>query len=109
MILATGEEDSPDNFRLSYATATEESWTPRHRHNFEQFRLALAGEFRYGKNDVIPPGWVAYFPESVPYGPQTRSKGAVTLSFQFGPASGAGSISLRQRRQSYQRSEEHTS
>lgn len=100
-ILATGEEGSLDNFRLSYATAVEESWTPRHRHNFEQLRYALAGEFRYGKNDVIPPGWVAYFPESVPYGPQTRSKGAVTLYFQFGPASGAGYMSLRQRRQGY--------
>lgn len=100
-ILATGEEGSPDNFRLSYATAVEDSWTPRHRHNFEQFRFALTGEFRYGKNNVIPPGWVAYFPESVPYGPQWRSKGAVTLYFQFGPASGAGYMSLRQRRQGY--------
>jgi hypothetical protein len=100
-ILATGEEGSPDNFRLSYATAVEESSTPRHRHNFEQLRFALAGEFRYGKNDVIPTGWVAYFPESVPYGPQMRSKGTVTLYFQFGPASGAGYMSLRQRRQGY--------
>src|SRR3546814_20306763 len=30
MILATGADDSPDNFRLSYATATAASWTHRH-------------------------------------------------------------------------------
>src|SRR6202167_6506179 len=43
--------------------------TPRHRHNFDQIRYVLDGEFSAGTG-AIDAGQCAYFPEGVHYGPQ---------------------------------------
>ena len=45
----------------------------------------------------MPEGWVAYFPESVYYGPQDRPEGLETMVLQFGGASGQGYLSVAQR------------
>lgn len=96
-VLLTGREGTLNNYRLSFETA-EKSWaTPRHRHNFDQVRLAIAGEVEYGK-ETMRAGWVAYFPETVPYGPQVRGDGSITLGLQFGGPSCNGFMSPRERR-----------
>lgn len=95
-ILLVGKEGSKNNYRL-YLETSEQSWSaPRHRHNFDQIRMAIAGEVDYGKQ-TLPVGWVAYFPEYVHYGPQERGDATVTLNLQFGSASGNGFMSVRQR------------
>lgn len=102
VVLLHGRENALDNFRLYYAGTTNGEWkTPRHRHNFEQIRLPLAGEFEYAKDRRLPAGWVAYFPESVHYGPQIRLPGLSMLTLQFGGASRSGYLSEAQRRRGY--------
>src|SRR4051812_12560276 len=69
--------EGPNYYRLTYEVA-EESWsTPAHRHNFDQIRIPLVGEVDYGKSTKVPVGSVAYFPESVHYGPQQRPHGSI--------------------------------
>ena len=97
--LLEGKEDTPGNFRMNFGTADEGWEVPRHRHNFDQIRFPISGEFEYITGKVLPAGWVGYFPEGVPYGPQVRRTGLVMLLIQFGGASGGGYLSKKQRRQ----------
>ena len=73
-VLLTGTVGRPDNFRLAYEQpiAGQEWDAPRHHHDFEQIRFVLDGDITIAKGQKIPPGWVAYFPESAYYGPQSR-------------------------------------
>ncbi|MEK8028606.1 hypothetical protein [Pseudaquabacterium rugosum] len=96
--LLTGEDDSPNNYLLNVGRTGEGGWaTPRHRHNFDQVRFVLKGNYPYGENKVLPEGWVAYFPESVHYGPQARPEGLEMMVCQFGGASGNGFLSVKRR------------
>ena len=101
-VLLRGREGSLNNYRLSFETA-EESWsTPRHRHNFDQIRLPIKGVVEYGKAlPTLPIGVVAYFPESVHYGPQVRHDGSQTLTLQLGGASANGFMSPEERRRGF--------
>jgi hypothetical protein len=101
-VLARGREGSLNNYRLSFETA-EESWsTPRHRHNFDQIRLPVKGTVEYGKAlPTLPIGVVAYFPESVHYGPQVRHDGSQTLTLQLGGASANGFMSPEERKRGF--------
>lgn len=96
--LMEGKEDTPGNFRMNFGSADEGWQVPRHRHNFDQIRYIAAGEFEYITGKVLPAGWVGYFPEGAPYGPQVRRSGLSMLLIQFGGASGGGFLSKRQRR-----------
>jgi hypothetical protein len=42
------------------------------------------------KDEVLPAGWVAYFPESAYYGPQVKRENLTMLVLQFGGPSGFG-------------------
>jgi len=101
--LLTGVEGAPSNYRLGYGTGGDDSkWTtPRHRHNFEQIRWAIAGDYSVGKNQVLPAGWVGYFPESAHYGPQSMSPNLTMLVLQYGGPSGHGFASVAQRRRGF--------
>jgi hypothetical protein len=94
--LLTGKEGDNRNFRLALGLAETDWLTPRHRHNFDQIRFPLEGEFHYATDKILPAGWVGYFPEGVHYGPQTRKQGLYMLLCQFGGASGSGFLSERQ-------------
>lgn len=99
-VLLTGTPGEPDNFRLAYQepVAGQEWSAPRHRHDFEQIRWVLDGDITIAKNQKIPPGWVAYFPESCWYGPQTRGDNLQLLLLQYGGPSGFGFDSPEQLR-----------
>jgi mannose-6-phosphate isomerase-like protein (cupin superfamily) len=86
-----GEEGSPGNFSLIVATSPGR-FSPRHRHNFEQFRYQLKGIADYGRTGKLKPGMLGYFPEAVHYGPQTQEEGETlsVLVLQFGGPSGSG-------------------
>jgi hypothetical protein len=97
-ILLTGEDDTPTNFCMQMNRTGAGGWTtPRHRHNFDQVRYVLKGNYPYAKGKSLPEGWIGYFPESVRYGPQERPEGLEMLTLQFGGASGNGFLSVARR------------
>jgi hypothetical protein len=102
-VLAVGKEGALDCYRMSLETAREEGgWlTPRHRHNVDQIRFQIEGEWVFGKGQLLRPGMVSYFPESIHYGPQDRQQGSKTLLCQFGGASRNGFMTPRERRKGY--------
>ena len=96
--LLTGEDGSPNNYLLNVGLTGSGGWgTPRHRHNFDQIRYVLKGKYPVSPHKIMGEGSVAYFPESVHYGPQDRPEGLEMMVIQFGGASGAGFLSTPQR------------
>jgi hypothetical protein len=98
--LLTGQENAPDNYRLGYSHGGDaEQWTtPRHRHNFEQIRYVLDGDYSVARRRTLPAGHVGYFPESAYYGPQDINPDLTMLILQFGGPSGQGYASIAQRK-----------
>lgn len=94
--LLDGEQGTPGNFSLQLSLTPDTYFSPRHRHNFDQVRYQLEGEFDFGSDGVMKPGTVAYFPEGTYYGPQSSSSRSLTLVLQFGGASGNGYMSTGQ-------------
>lgn len=91
--LLAGEEGSPNNFKLSFVRQSGALDIPRHKHNFDQIRMCLEGERQnYGKNKWIEPGEIVYFPEGTPYGPEKSSAHRLSITLQFGGASGSGYV-----------------
>ena len=94
--LMTGEPDTPGNFSLEMVRTSTDFFSPRHRHNFDQFRYQLEGEFDFDRNGKMTPGILGYFPEGTPYGPQSSSVRSLTLTLQFGGASYSGYMTQEQ-------------
>jgi hypothetical protein len=91
--LLTGEEGTLDNFRLYFVRQTGEVDIPRHKHNFDQIRVCLeGGRQNFGANKWIAPGELAYFPEGTPYGPERSNNERLSMTLQFGGASGNGFV-----------------
>src|SRR5690349_17742178 len=92
--LLTGDDNSPNNYLLNVGLTGGGGWgTPRHRHNFDQIRFVLKGSYPVSPHKVMKEGSIAYFPESVHYGPQDRPEGLEMMVIQFGGASGQGFLS----------------
>lgn len=100
--LLAGVDDSLDNYELSLARFLGLYHTPRHRHNYDQIRYVMSGSVNYGEGFEVPAGAVGYFPEGTYYGPQNIVDDPVTLSLQFGGASGDGMLSYRQLEQGFE-------
>lgn len=83
-------EPGADNYSLKLVNIEGDFFSPRHRHNFDQIRIQLEGQFDYDKDGCFKPGSVGYFPEGTRYGPQTSSGVTWNLLLQFGGASGSG-------------------
>ncbi len=96
--LFVGEDGTPENFMLALADNLGHFRMIRHRHNFDQFRFAISGDMAMGNGRVLREGWLAYFPEGAPYGPQDDPPGPVALVLQCGGASGFGYMSPEQYR-----------
>ena len=94
--VAAGEPGTPGNFILEMVRTTDDFFSPRHKHNFDQFRYQLEGEFDFDRNGKMTPGIIGYFPEGTPYGPQSSSVSSLTLVLQFGGASGNGYMTQEQ-------------
>lgn len=96
--LLQGDDDSPNNYLLNVGLTGSGGWgTPRHRHNFDQIRYVLKGQYPVSPHKIMKEGSVAYFPESVHYGPQDRPEGLEMMVIQFGGASGSGFLSVARR------------
>ena len=84
-----------DNFYVGVSVAAEgEFSTPRHRHNFDQWRFMVDGcsDFTTAK---LTSGALGYYPEGAYYGPQESVSGTVII-VQFGGPSGSGYVSRGQ-------------
>ena len=84
-----------DNFfiHISYVGEGEFN-SPRHRHNFEQYRYMISGEADYPEGRMTD-GVLGYFPEGAHYGPQEKIVGTVVVA-QFGGPSGQGFVDRKQ-------------
>jgi hypothetical protein len=94
--LLEGVEGTPENFYLTVAAGDGHFFSPRHKHNFDQFRLCLKGRTSIDPKKYLVPGEVGYFPEGTSYGPQQDSEENLTMVLQFGAASGSGYASRTQ-------------
>lgn len=89
--LLTGQPGTPENYLLNMARSDGDYATPRHRHNFDQIRVALDGDMRIGPRQVVRQGQIGYFPEGAFYGPYDDAGRKRTIMIvQFGGASGNG-------------------
>lgn len=87
--LLSGTPGAPDNFEFALVRQRGRYETPRHRHNYEQFRFVLEGEYAYAGRRRMRTGTIGYFPEGTPYGPQ-KVDDCTVLAVQFGGPSGQG-------------------
>jgi hypothetical protein len=97
--LMEGTPGTIDNFQLSMGRNDKDFVSPRHRHNFEQFRFQLEGDLDFARDGKMTPGMVGFFPEGASYGPQTSESTAMTIVLQFGGASGSGYLSRKEVKQ----------
>jgi hypothetical protein len=97
--LMEGTPGRRDNFQLSMGRSDKDFVSPRHRHNFEQFRFQLEGDLDFARDGTMRAGMVGYFPEGASYGPQSSEGNATTIVLQFGGASGAGYLSRKEVKQ----------
>ena len=65
--LLSGEAGACDNFEFAIVSTPGDYHTPRHRHNFDQVRVLLEGEFGYAKGKVQKAGTIGYFCEGTYY------------------------------------------
>jgi hypothetical protein len=94
--LLNGEPGSVGNFQFNIGELEGDFSSPRHRHNFDQFRFQLEGTMNFDRNGKMTAGAFGYFPEGAAYGPQSSDGRAVTAVLQFGSASGSGYLSREQ-------------
>ena len=92
--LLQGNPIAKDNYEMAYESfGPGDSFSPRHRHNFEQFRWAFDEPLNYSPKLDVPPGHLGYFPEGAYYGPQTILSGSHMLIVQFAGPNGYGYMS----------------
>ncbi|KAJ5825600.1 hypothetical protein N7474_002738 [Penicillium riverlandense] len=94
--LFRGEDGTPENYYLALARQAD-FYSPRHKHNFDQFRYAVRNDVSIGPDMLLREGELCYHPEAVHYGPQKDEGGdRDVLVLQFGGASGQGYLSFDQ-------------
>ena len=94
--LLDGTPGTPGNFQFDIGKLEGDFSSPRHRHNFDQFRFQLEGTMNFDRNGKMAAGTLGYFPEGAAYGPQSSEGRASTAVLQFGGASGGGYLSRQE-------------
>ncbi len=91
--LLNGVPGTLGNFQFNIGQLEGDFSSPRHRHNFDQFRFQIEGTMDFDRNGKMTAGMFGYFPEGAAYGPQSSDGRSVTAVLQFGSASGSGYLS----------------
>jgi hypothetical protein len=94
--LLDGTPGTPGNFQFDIGKLEGDFSSPRHRHNFDQFRFQLEGTMNFDRNGKMAAGTLGYFPEGAAYGPQSSEGRSSTAVLQFGGASGSGYLSRQE-------------
>lgn len=100
--LLTAQPGAGDSFELSLMRFPGSYATPRHRHNYDQIRLALDGALNCGPGLDLTPGMIGYFPEGTYYGPQQLDNNPLALVLQFTGASGQRFLNYAELARGYQ-------
>jgi mannose-6-phosphate isomerase-like protein (cupin superfamily) len=77
------------NLRFGFDQVGDGFFTPRHHHNFDQFRYVVYGQMNLAKGMDLQEGECAYFPEGTHYGPLTQQGAVGLLVMQFPGPNGA--------------------
>jgi hypothetical protein len=85
-----GERDSPGDFMFGIFYQIGDFYSPRHTHNFDQWRFQLEGDCGFDRNGTMKPGSLGYFPEGAYYGPQSSDQPNTIVVMQLGGPSGSG-------------------
>ena len=96
--LMEGTPGTIDNFQLSMGRNDRAiSYSPRHRHNFEQFRFQLDGDAQFRPRRHDDAGHARLFPGGRVLRPAiaSRSDSPPTIVLQFGGPSGSGYLSRK--------------
>ena len=75
--LLKGTPGEPGNFEMVVSKSGMdgvERFYPRHRHDFDQLRMALSGTVHWTPGNPTPPGCLTYFPAGCYYGPYGRQE-----------------------------------
>ena len=91
--LLNGTPGELGNFQFNIGQLEGDFASPRHRHNFDQFRIQIEGTMNFDRNGKLAAGSFGYFPEGAFYGPQSSEGRSSTAVLQFGSASGSGYLS----------------
>jgi mannose-6-phosphate isomerase-like protein (cupin superfamily) len=84
VVLYPIDTGNPDiNLRFGYDQIGDGFFTPRHRHNFDQFRYVVSGEMNIAEGVDLHEGECGYFPEGTHYGPLLQKGAASLLVMQF--------------------------
>ena len=94
--LLNGAPGTIGNFQFDIGQIEGDFVSPRHRHNFDQFRFQLEGTMNFDRNGRMGPRTFGYFPEGTAYGPQSSEGRSATAVLQFGGASGGGYLSRQE-------------
>jgi hypothetical protein len=89
-------DGGPGNFIFILAYQKGDFFSPRHHHNFDQWRYQIEGDCSFDKNGKMTPGTLGYFPEGAYYGPQSSDVPNVVAVVQFGGPSGNGYLAADQ-------------
>lgn len=92
----SGDPDDPGNFSLVIYYHNGSFYSPRHHHNFDQFRFQLDGDADFARSGKMTTGTLGYFPEGAYYGPTTGPAHIVAV-LQFAGPSGSGYMGSRGR------------
>jgi len=93
--LLDGEVGTRGNFMLGAWRSEGDFFSPRHRHNFDQVRYILKGEFSFDRGRLQKSRQLSYFCEGTYY--QQKGVGETeTLLLQSAGASGSGYMSFDQ-------------
>jgi hypothetical protein len=95
-VFLVGDEGTAGNFKFGLFYQSGDFFSPRHRHNFDQFRFQIEGDAGFDRNGTMHPDMIGYFPEGAHYGPQSSTGANVVAVVQFGGPSGSGYLSQRQ-------------
>ncbi len=88
------ETGLPDiNFRFGFDQIGDGFFTPRHHHNFDQFRYVVSGQMNLGKGLELQEGELVHVPEGTYYGPLNQHGPVSLLVIQFPGPNGAYRIS----------------
>jgi hypothetical protein len=71
--VAVGEPGTPGNFILEMVRTTDDFFSPRHKHNFDQFRYQLEGEFDFDRNGKMTPASSDTFRKALPMDRRARA------------------------------------
>lgn len=94
--LFVGQENTPETHLFALVRLIR-FYSPRHKHNFDQFRYAYEGDISISPDKYAVEGELVYHLEGVCYGSQKDSDGErAVLILQFGGTSGQGFLSYRQ-------------